>query len=580
MIENTLVKQKKGFNGILEEVKEEIIKKPDHLFEIAITLNYRIPYNVGIKSLSLFQLSFFEIFKNNKLNLLTEKELLEKDATFVYKIGLTRYGKLIINRNIDTDMFITIGYINMNEKQFQELQEKYLLRGNSFDEDCKKIRDKMINNDQQIIKDMLDYVYFTIYHMAPVLTYIDEYTYNNFYQNNNLIQALGGESTYFMLDELKTKDVKEWTTYESVFIYLMYWLIKSGGPTRAEEFNGVQLLPQTLDNFLDEKIRSYQDALHIQDRKTLHSIEEKSKYANELREQMQEKYLFYRHINGLNLYKEERFIPKSLLRDNEESNVDTNLKKLLLEKYSLNLDSYPSIYRGFRDLVDSIINLKNVKEGIMHPLEEIFHDIVACAVKATNSDIGMTRGIRDINAFINAHDNELYEQACRWEQSDYFTCVVPSDEMKQKFEGKEKILSGILKSIAARMQYNGWHYFPGNLPLDKIPSDRHFYFPPVMPDTTEWSNQHHKGHVHAGVKHAIRVPEKITYKGKEYKAFTDLRLMKQDGDPFTFEEFLSSLKFSSYIRQYYQALLDVISAENKEFIIKSFDKKWYDEVYK
>lgn len=93
------------------------------------------------------------------MNLLTEKELLEKDATFVYKMGLTRYGKLIINRNIDTDMFITIGYINMNEKQFQELQEKYLLRGNSFDEDCKKIRDKMINNDQQIIKDMLDYVY-------------------------------------------------------------------------------------------------------------------------------------------------------------------------------------------------------------------------------------------------------------------------------------------------------------------------------------------------------------------------------------------------------------------------------------
>jgi hypothetical protein len=56
--------------------------------------------------------------------------------------------------------------------------------------------------------------------------------------------------------------------------------------------------------------------------------------------------------------------------------------------------------------------------------------------------------------------------------------------------------------------------------------------------------------------------------------------MRQKGTPFTHEEFLLSLKFSSYLKQYYQALIDVVSIENKDVKINSFDKKWYDEVYK
>jgi hypothetical protein len=580
LTEATLVKRKNGFNGILEEVQEEIMKKPNQLFEIAITLNNRIPYNVGIKSLSFFQNEFFEIFNEYKLALSSEYRLLEKEKSFVYKLGLTSYGKLTISKDIETDMFITIGYISLNAKQSLELQKRTSIKRKYFIEECQKIRGQFINNNQQKLKDMLDFVYFTIYHMAPVLTYIDEYTYNNFYQSNNLIQVMGGKSTYFMLDELKTKDVIEWKDKEVVFIYLMYWLIKSGGPARGEEFNGVQLLPQTLNSFLDEKISIYQDALNISNGKVVHGIEQKSKYVSELRKQMQERYVFYRHINGLNLHKEERFVPKSLLGNNEDSDVDTTLQVLLLENYSLDLNAYPNVYNGFRDLIVSILNSKSIEEGIIHPLERVFQDIVDCAVKATNSDVGMTRGIRDINAFINANDNELFDQACSWEQSDYFTCVVPCSEIKQMFKGKEKILSGILKSIAARMQYNGWHYLPGNIPYDKIPVDRHFFFPPVMPDTTELSNQHHKGHIHAGVKYAIRSPEKITYKGKEYISFTDLRLMRQKGTPFTHEEFLLSLKFSSYLKQYYQALIDVVSIENKDVKINSFDKKWYDEVYK
>lgn len=580
MAEGTLVKQKNGFNGILEEVQEEIIKNPNQVFEIVVTLNNRIPYEVGIKSLSFFQNEFFEISNEYKLTLSSESNLFKRDNSFVYKIGLTSYGKLTISNDIKTDMFITIGYIHLNEKQHLDLQERTSVKRNYFIEESKKIREKFINSDQQEIKDMLHYVYFTIYHMAPVLTYIDEDTYNNFYQNNNLIQVMGGKSPYFLLDELKNKEVMEWTDKEVVFIYLMYWLIHSGGPARGEEFNGIQLLPQTLNSFLDEKIRSYQDALKINNGKLVHDIEQKSKYVLELRKQMQEQYVFYRHINGLNLHKEERFIPKLLLRNSEVSNIDMTLKALFLENYSLDFNEYPSVYSGFRDLIISILNSKSIEDGIMNPLEKIFHDIVDCAVKATNSDIGMTRGIRDINAFIKANDNDLFEQLCSWEQSDYFTCVVPCSEMKLKFKGKEKILAGILKSIAARMQYNGWHYLAGNLPFDKVPADRHFFFPPVMPDITEWSNQHHKGHVHAGVKYAIRSPEKITYKGKEYISFTDLRLMRQEGTPFTHEEFLISIKFSSYIKQYYQALIDVVSIENKKVTIKSFYKNWYDEVYK
>src|SRR5204863_2203184 len=162
----------------------------------------------------------------------------------------------------------------------------------------------------------------------------------------------------------------------------------------------------------------------------------------------------------------------------------------------------------------------------VHPIEEMLLAVVGAAVRELHSDIGMTRCLRDLGQLVRVHDSDCCEDAMGWPQSEYFCAVTTSEELRARMADRPSALAAILKAISARMRYNGWHYMPGHFDLRRKPSDRHFYTPPSMSDMAAWSDQHHRGHVAAGVRYSIRSPGPLRYRDKVYAGFYDLRLMR------------------------------------------------------
>src|SRR5690606_23888043 len=80
------------------------------------------------------------------------------------------------------------------------------------------------------------------------------------------------------------------------------------------------------------------------------------------------------------------------------------------------------------------------------------------------------------------------------------------------------------------MRYNGWHYLPHSSGMHHRAAERDWFFAPTMSDVTDWSGQHHTGHVALGVRYAIRVPCGIELAGANRPGVHDFRLMRALGE--------------------------------------------------
>ncbi|WP_338783268.1 hypothetical protein [Streptomyces sp. DG1A-41] len=51
----------------------------------------------------------------------------------------------------------------------------------------------------------------------------------------------------------------------------------------------------------------------------------------------------------------------------------------------------------------------------------------------------------------------------------------------------------MVRAIAARMRWNGWHFMPhaAGVTDDASLAERDWFFAPSMPDMTEWTSHHH-----------------------------------------------------------------------------------------
>ena len=129
------------------------------------------------------------------------------------------------------------------------------------------------------------------------------------------------------------------------------------------------------------------------------------------------------------------------------------------------------------------------------------------------------------------------------------------------------------------MEYNSWHYTPGNFLNERHRIQRHYYFPPVMSDITEWSNQHHQGHVYANVKHAIRCPGTILCLPYTLNAYYDLRLMKTSGVMYSEIDLMKALYYKEVVGALYQAWFDYCREHQSQLDMTAYDRKWYQQQY-
>ncbi|MWC26878.1 hypothetical protein [Paenibacillus sp. MMS18-CY102] len=580
-----------GFEGIIEEIRLHALGKAvlHEMIDVIVTQGDRIAYTDGIKSLTDGQNELYKAALNAHLTAALEQEAVEEPGQATFRIGMKAYGRIIFEQISSDD--IKVNDIHTDDVVFghvriaQPLVDQAAARTRALQESKKELEQGAIGYLHQLSQterdELVTEVSFICYHMAPVLMYTNDDTFTNFYDHNNLIRVMGGPSAQYLFDDLVGRPIQEWTNNQLLYIYSLHFLLKSGPPARGEEFNGIQLTPYTLKQFLEDKYKQYMVSLSEPQSEPLSqfealSIPEQAKELAAWRNRLLDNMLFYRKVNGLNLLKKELLVPQHSIPSSKQELI-APISEHIKQTYQLDLEQFDSLYALTRRMLDDRISTQTLDT---HPLEDIVQVIVKSALEHTKSDIGMSRSLRNFRNLIDVHNRLAVADAAAWKQADYFCCVVPSDPLVRMLEEREGVLSGILKAISIRMQFNSWHYTPGNFPRELVPEDRHFYFPPVMPDTADWSDQHHRGHKHASVRYSIRSPHHLTYKDKKYLAFFDLRLMRQRGNPYGHQELQDAIIYTGYLREVYQALLDDMEENDSHFEFKAFTKEWYDRKYK
>ncbi|ARJ50624.1 hypothetical protein [Staphylococcus lutrae] len=558
--------KKSGFNQLRTEVRDKVkqMKDPKRIIETIITVDGKVDIEIALQSLNFEQQAIYQHLDYAKC-VFGDASPIEEKAMLCF--GMTEYGRLLLGEKYFFDAYTQIwGYfiiphetMTVIEQDIARLhaQEKWLYQT--------EVVPFFRQLSQQDVVKVLDAIKNKIDFMAPILLYYYDQTFTTFYHYNNLLRSLEGETTRFLLDDLATQDVSTWTTHERTFIFNMYAILQSGPPARGEEVNGVHFSLTYLSRYFKQKREDYQQVVNSPQTIGAVSLLTQAQMLAQLRDEVTEHAMIYRQINGLNLHKKERLIEKEALT----AYTDQRLEAVLLQM--LEVHTIEVYYAAFYHFID--------QHRRSDRLQQLLETIVSYAIEATHSDIGMTRSFRQPYAYYCALKNNDIATICDWNQKMYFCCVIPSGTLIESFQGQPQMLTGILVAISKRMEYNSWHYTPGNF-LNRVKNmERHYYFPPVMSDITTWSNQHHKGHVFADVKYAMRCPGTIQCPPYDLAAFYDLRLMRSTGNTYTEDDLMKALYYQRILGELYQAWFDFGMQTACTIDITAYDRAWYQQQY-
>ncbi|HET9140050.1 hypothetical protein [Actinophytocola sp.] len=410
--------------------------------------------------------------------------------------------------------------------------------------------------------------------MAPVLIYVADRCYTNLGRYG----TLPGNSIRFgsprcQLTALAGTPVADWTPEDACFVVCLSVLLRSGPPVRAEEFNGVQLDPVTLEEFLLERISTY-GATPPPKRAGEPTAPWLARLAEVCAARraglVRRGATFYRSINGLSLHKQEHLMsPPVRLGD-----VPAEVLALLAERTGAELTAGSDV-RDFARVCaafGSRVLGQPAPKGFRSAYEAFLHELLVAVAEATGSDVAMGRGPRSLESL--REDAGRDTDPLRLGTSDFYCCVVAAGRFVERFRDDPAGLSTALSAYSARMRFNTWHYLPHSLDVhDREPGRDDWFFAPTMPDITEWSDQHHTGHVRFGVRYAIRIPVGIFWDGAYRPGLYDLRLLRTAGPPFTIADLRTAIALGKLLGVLHEAMA------GHDPHVDDFDNTWYREFH-
>jgi hypothetical protein len=496
------------------------------------------------------------------------RSLQDRSAT-LWHIGIWDYGRIFLSDSLPLDRSCTIlANFPVPEQICQQLNlqvQQAELEDARFE---LEVEEFFRNLDDSQRHDLVSCVWHGLDHIDPVLIYVNHATFTNFDFYNNLVTKPDS-----LLERLADSP-QELRADEKRFGFCFYWILQAG--LRGEEFNGVQLTPALLDDHFSSCLLQYSHILNRVGFELPDSIAGKAQCLRKVRQEIGRDFLTYRSVNGLNFHKEERFAPRAAIKPRIHD-LPRDLHKYIEDIYNLRVSSFSDLNDLFRACVEKASSADLVSSDLpISNIELLLRKIVVSAVESVHSDVGMTRGIRNLRRWQLAIDEERYGEICTWPLTDYFCGVFPSSGMRQRFCDDQERLAKILIACSVRMQFNSWHYMPGHFPKESIPESRHYYYPPRMADTAIWSDQHHAGHVKAGVRFAIRSPAPLEYRKRVYHGMVDIRLYRARGVPYTRSELFQAIKYTEYLRCVSQAMADIVESTNRSIVIEAFDKHWFE----
>lgn len=569
-----------GFQFILDDIDSQIQQGMSLLEAVHLiaTLGNRIDLSLGLEQLTSTQMALVELAPD--LQIIVNGKSIENSASPATKffLGIWTYGRIWLATTLPADPHCRLvgsvdvppyllAAVNARDSRIQQSLQLFDDEVNTF---FQSIHDKRL-------REVLYQVHESIDHTDPVLFYFGELTITNFGKFNNLQSRNGADLPNCFFTRAATMALAEWTVQERTFVFCVYWLGVAG--CRGEEFNARQMNPSAIGAYFSKRLRDYRQEMPGLPDISAKTIEAKAKLLRRYKIESSKDLLVYRWINGLTFYKEERLVSHKKLSANLK-NLPDRLSNHLAQSAGIDAGSYDSLEDLFATYIARLAESEfGSDEPEMNGFENLLKIIVDCAVEDTGSDVGLTRGFRDIKVWRQAFASKAYEEICNWSAANSYCAVFPSTALFNRLKQAPDTLIKILHSCSVRMQFNSWHYTPGHCPCETVPADRHFYLPPRMSDTAIWSDQHHAGHIHAEVRHTIRCPAAITIDGHEYAGLVDLRLFRQRGHAYSDAELFQAMVHANYVRAAYQALADYLARSDRSFRIDAFDKDWFRRYY-
>ncbi|MFE7872102.1 hypothetical protein ACFUYE_17325 [Micromonospora humida] len=381
-----------------------------------------------------------------------------------------------------------------------------------------------------------------------------------------------------VLPALRGRPPADWSPEERLFVASIQLLFRTGRAVRFEEFNGRQLNAVSLRKVLTTRCATYLRALDGQATRELSTatLAELATLAGELVELVDGSgHIRYRRINGLTYAKDEYLLPWE-----GEQRSQVELPPTLRTSAGVRPEPVDGEDAASWVRHATTAALRNVHAGgDERELTGILEGIVLGAVVDSHADYGMSSGIRDLSR-LDGPAGRYDEEVAGLKKPDFFCCVLPSPQMAADLPAPA--VTDILWQVAQRMMYNRWHFVPGNFDRVEVPRQRHYFFPPLVPDIAEWGDLRHGGHSTSRVRYTLRAPgaamwkQPFTVGGRQYRGAFDIRLVRMDGPPFTLTDLRTACRYSALVDVFWREIAGYADAHDGWApAITAFGGDWY-----
>ena len=382
-----------------------------------------------------------------------------------------------------------------------------------------------------------------VQHVEAVCLYIDDRIFSVVERFTNLVTTRRGSG---VLNELRTRHLSTWHPSECLLVAGLYTLYLSGRSIRFEEFNGCELSARNLFTRLNQLGAHYCIAT-AKEKKAPKSPFELGKWVGGMAERLSApSWLRYRATAGPTFQKRERI--HLISKNTEVIPIPPRLIDLHHRWIGHNPLPQPQGKLLLRELADFATDdalassaSAAVRSDTRTKLETLVEEIVSSAITVSGADYGMSSSIRRPGALCGISSLEgVHRRVLELTPKDFFCCIVATAELQQLY-GSD-LEADVFRAVQARMQFNRWHFIAGNLPRNIIPANRHYFYPPTMPDLAEWSDQYHSGHARARVRFAIRAPgpdvgcPPLRLSKTDFRGFYDVRVVRVKGPPFNLRD--------------------------------------------
>lgn len=384
---------------------------------------------------------------------------------------------------------------------------------------------------------VIDNVIDAVQHVEAINWYFNDRLYAVAERLTNLVDTKRRKG---LLTDLRGRCLADWPVDQKLLVAFLHCLYLSGKSIRFEEFNGTDINARLVFARLRFLARAYNRSRSNARIPQTHPFELARSIARSVGQFIGSDLLRYRKTNGISFRKTEHLL--SIEGGKHYPHCRSALDRL--EDEWLGSVSRSPLAIKVAQLTDYAIGELGNSERLpvlsKSKIEILIETIVSSAVVSTNADYGMSSSLRAPHLLYSEESQHLPEAILSLTPKDFFCCIVATEHLALRYG--DHLSADVFRPVQARMQYNRWHFIAGNLPRGTIGKDRHFFYPPTMPDIAEWSDQFHAGHALAGVRYAIRAPgpdsslPPLYIAGLAYRGFYDCRVVRTNGDPFEIED--------------------------------------------